>query len=167
VNDPVELRRGFRQALGQALPVGIGQRGSTRQVFGRQVEGEGNHPHPLLARRFDELGGIFRLGQDDPDRRHRRRAGAEVECKRVGLPVAQAGEHPVRRAVDFFVVGRATEAGFMQMDAGAYRGVHPGDVGLGVLARMIGDEVQRIERQRLQGGGDGTEIVWRAGKGSA
>jgi hypothetical protein len=112
VQDVAELRRQRGEALLEAGEARVRAADDLRDELGGQLERDVSRLDAVLLGGLDELGGVLGLGDDDPDRRHRRRAGAQVERegRRAGGRSACGRERPrdLRRdgAVDVLVMGR-------------------------------------------------------------
>lgn len=78
----IALKAGRRVAPPASIALALRQPAAGRgDEFSRQIEGNGDLLYALLPRRLDQLCWMARLGQQQPDSRHRRSAGAEVKVR--------------------------------------------------------------------------------------
>jgi hypothetical protein len=113
---------------------------------------------PALGRRFDERGREAGLGDQEPDRVHRRGAGAQVERE---VDVAAPGQDAIagrdHGLVDLAVFGRSRQRAQVGLDqgVGARREglLDPG----GLARRLVAEDVDLVEAPLADGDGDGPD----------
>jgi hypothetical protein len=154
VDDVGEGRELGRRADGQVGEAGAGQ----GHQLGRDVEGHGDVEDAALGRRFDERGREAGLGDQEPDRVHRRGAGAQVERE---VDVAAPGQDALagrdHGLVDLAVFGRSRQRAQVGLDqgVGARREglLDPG----GLARRLVAEDVDLVEAPLADGDGDGPD----------
>ena len=133
------------------------------QELGRDVERDGNGPDSVLPRRLNHRRRKARLREEDPDRGHGRRAGAQVEGERGLLVGGQCLlACPNGRGVDLRELRGAGEVlrEHGELGPGTAR-IEPTEV-VGRFGTVIGEQKRGIERMAFQCLGDRPHAGCRA-----
>ena len=153
VQDLVELRGFRRQAGGQTLEFPVGPPEKVGKEVRADVERHGRDADPVSTGGFDELRRETGLGQNDPDRRHRRRAGAQVEGQRAGVGrlLHHSAASANRGSVDLSEVRRAAQGllHYLNLDLGV-PGLKPRLVRRDGARLMVRQQASLVEAQLLE-----------------
>jgi hypothetical protein len=118
------------------------------QVLVCQVEEEVDRLQSVFLGGLNQTGRETRLGQNDPDSCHGRRAWAQMEGDiNVIVRQAEGFELATDLFVDLGVIRRAAELNPEQIGFQTARGLlQPGTVGLGEIKLVIGEQAYLVER---------------------
>lgn len=146
VNDPRKLRRPKLLAR-QALDAVLAALEVLRKKVAREVEVEVDPFEASLGRSLDQPRREARLGEQDPDRYHCGRPGAQVEG---GHHLRPRKPNQLELGTDFLVdlrvVDRAAQVDLVQIDIGVSRQrLEPVTVGLTALEAIVGQQEHTIE----------------------
>ena len=147
IDDVAEARRLVRRACAQLAQACVGGTPHIGHEFGGEVKRHRCGAQAMCLGSFDQFRAIAGLGENDPDGRHRGRAGTQVKDHLRLRPLRgePAVERGRRSRMDFAEVGWTAQTDVFDRDARAGARTQPCGVSVRLGGTLIGEQQHVIE----------------------